>query len=235
MSNFPAEKKNWEVSGVPERLRDAVDKGGGYNTIVKRSGVSPSSLNEYLKGRVLRIDTAARLAFACGVSLQWLIFGTDDAESAVSGAANDDTSLIDYYDVAASAGFGMSCPDTPQPEKVSISRHFLRSELGLNPSGTIMLQVSGDSMEPTMRAGDKLIVDTERRQLLDGIHVMVASGTLLVKRLSAGMHGTVRIISDNDRYPTQEAEISRFRWGEPDGGDAITIIGRVAYRLQAMS
>ncbi|WP_415453715.1 S24 family peptidase [Acetobacter sp.] len=90
-------------------------------------------------------------------------------------------------------------------------------------------------MEPTMRAGDKLIVDTERRQLLDGIHVMVASGTLLVKRLSAGMHGTVRIISDNDRYPTQEAEISRFRWGEPDGGDAITIIGRVAYRLQAMS
>lgn len=235
MSNFPVGKENWEIAGVPERLRGAVDKGGGYNAIVKRSGVSPSSLNEYLKGRVLRIDTAARLASACGVSLQWLIFGIDDVTPTASESANDDIALIDYYDVAASAGFGICCPDTPRPEKVAISRHFLRSELGLKPSGTIMLQVSGDSMEPTMRAGDKLIVDTERRQLLDGIHVLVVSGTLLVKRLSAGMQGTVRIISDNDRYPTQEAEISRFRWGTPDGGDAITVIGRVAYRLQAMS
>lgn len=235
MSNFPDQPSNWELSGGPERVRVAVKNGGGYNAVLKKCSISGTSLNSYLKGRTMKIDVAIELAEACGVSAPWLIFGINDSAQLTASAANDDTALINYYDVAASAGFGMSYPDAPKPEKVAISRHFLRSELGLSASSTIMLQVSGDSMEPTMRAGDKLIVDTDRRQLLDGIHVLVASGTLLVKRLSAGMHGTVRIISDNDRYPTQEAEISRFHWGEPDGGDAITIIGRVAYRLQAMS
>ncbi|MCH4060577.1 MAG: hypothetical protein LKH33_12020 [Acetobacter sp.] len=174
-----------------------------------------------------------KIARACGVSLQWLLFGDDEASS-LPVAGNDNTALIDYYDIAASAGFGTSCEDAPMPQKVAVSRDFLRSDLGLAPAHTIMLQVSGDSMEPTMRTGDKVIVDTSRRQLLDGIHVLVMNGALLVKRLATSSTG-IRIISDNERYPSEEAEITRFRWGQPDGDDAITVIGRVAYRLQAMS
>jgi phage repressor protein C with HTH and peptisase S24 domain len=233
--HFPDLKKDREINSRYFRLKKAVEDAGSNLVVAPRANVAASTLSSYLNGGEWKLSVVEKIANACGVSLQWLLFGNNEATPLAISAVNDDTALIDYYDVAASAGFGMSYPDTPKPKKMAISRHFLRSELGLAPSSTIMLQVSGDSMEPTMRAGDKLIIDTDRRQLLDGIHVLVASGTLLVKRLSAGMQGTVRIISDNERYPVQEAEISRFHWGEPDGGGAITVIGRVAYRLQAMS
>lgn len=232
-SDLSVPEVNRQQTDVSDRLREAMERMGGYNALLQTKVVSSNSLNRYLKGFEMKVSTAAELASACGVSPQWLLFG-DDRASASPAAGNDNTALIDYYDIAASAGFGASCEDAPIPQKVSISRDFLHSDLGLAPAHTIMLQVSGDSMEPTMRTGDKVIVDTSRRQLLDGIHVLVMNGALLIKRLATSSTG-IRIISDNERYPSEEAEITRFRWGQPDGDDAITIIGRVAYRLQAMS
>ncbi len=85
-----------------------------------------------------------------------------------------------------------------------------------------------------MRTGDRIVVSTVPTSSLDGLAVLVIHGQLLVKRLATTGTG-IRIISDNDRYPSETADFSRFQWGEPDGGDAITIIGRVAYRLQALS
>lgn len=236
VSNVSVSADNWDVISIPERLREAVDKGGGYNAIVRRSGVSQSSLNEYLKGRVLRIDTANRLADACGVSLQWLLFGTDQAVSSppVHTPINDDIAHLDYYDVRASAGFGALNPDE-MPEKVAVSRHFLRHDLGLSPDSALMLQVDGDSMEPTLSAGNRVIVDRSPRPALNGIHVLIFGGALLVKRLIMNLDGTVTVQSDNPIYAPQTVAISRFRWGKPDGNDSITVIGRVAYRLQAMS
>ncbi len=187
------------------------------------------------------LGTAMRLAAACGVSVEWLGGAPQPGEirpeaihDSLPVPAND-TAYIDFYDIAASAGFGRHAGEGERPRKVAISKDFLRRELGLTPDRTIMLQVSGDSMEPTLRAGDKVIVDTSRRQLLDGIHVLVSDGALLVKRLSDNLDGTIGIISDNDIYPQKTAEDGRFRWGDPDGGDAITVVGRVAFRLQAMS
>ena len=202
---------------------------------MKLSGVSPTTLNNYLNGREMKRGTAQRIANACGVSLQWLLFGVDNQNAIpLPVIDNDNIVLIDFYDVAASAGFGAEADDIQRPIKVGISKDFLQSDLNLSPSSTIIIQVRGDSMEPTMRAGDKLIVDIRRPELLDGIHVLVVNGALLVKRLATSSTG-IRIISDNERYPSEEAEITRFRWGQPDGDDAITVIGRVAYRLQALS
>lgn len=98
-----------------------------------------------------------------------------------------------------------------------------------------MLETSGDSMEPTLRSGDCLLVDTRRRHILDGVHVLVVNGDLLVKRLSSEPSGKICIASDNQLYKEFLTNASRFHWGEPDGGDAITTIGRVAYRLQEIS
>jgi phage repressor protein C with HTH and peptisase S24 domain len=236
MSDFPVQASNWEALGGPERVRAAVEKGGGYTLVVRNSGISQSSLNEYLKGRTLRIDTALRLAAACGVSPQWLIFGEgNDAPTVAKTPPSSDGVLVNCYDEAeASAGFGRWGSDAQEPKKILISQSFL-SDLGLAPNHTIIIRVTGDSMEPTLKTGDRIILNTAPAHILSGVTVFVSSGHLMVKRLAPTASGKVRIISDNERYPSEEADISRFRWGEPDGGDAITIIGRVAYRLQALS
>lgn len=222
---------NRQETEFAARVRDAVKKGGGYSTVLEKSGFSSNSLNRYLKGHEMKVNTAIQLAEACGVTPRWLLFGdgADTHEASPAGVG------IDYYEEAeASAGFGRFGHDGPEPRKVFVSRCFLE-DLGLLPHHTIMLRVAGDSMEPTLKSGDRLILNTSPTNILAGVTVFVSSGQLMVKRLSPTASGTVMIISDNDRYPPQEADISRFRWGEPDGNDAITVIGRVAYRLQAMS
>ncbi len=174
--------------------------------------------------------------------MEWLAGGGEGTSFAVphvarriTQAVNSNIAYVDYYNVAASAGYGLCTDDGVKPEKVAISLHFLKHDLGLDPANAIMLETSGDSMEPTLRSGDRLLVDTRRQHILDGVHVLVVNGGLLVKRLSSEPSGKICIASDNQLYKEFLTDASRFRWGDPDGDDAITVIGRVAYRLQAMS
>ncbi|WP_050793090.1 MULTISPECIES: XRE family transcriptional regulator [Acetobacter] len=242
--DFPVPENKWEITNVSDRLREAVLAAGGNRAVSEKSGIPLSTLNTYIGGRDMRVSAAAKLAFACNVSLSWLLLGQDADEpllkinlpqgQSLPSQAND-VAYIDYYNIAASAGYGVCADAGVRPEKVAVSLAFLKGDLGLDPNYVLMLETSGDSMEPTLRSGDRLLVDTRRRHILDGIHVLVVNGGLLVKRLSSEPSGKICIASDNHLYKEFLTDASRFRWGEPDGDDAITIIGRVAYRLQAMS
>ncbi|WP_215753728.1 S24 family peptidase [Acetobacter sp. P5B1] len=233
MQHLSERGQNRQTEELVLRIREVVERSGTQKQVAARAGIPASTLSEYLKGREVKLSLAARIAEACGVSLEWLATGKDTPVTSLAQTQTE-SAEIDYYDEEASAGFGRCASDAPQPQQVSISRQFLH-ELCLTPNYTIMLKVAGDSMEPTLKAGDRLILNTSPSHFLSGVTVFVSSGQLMVKRLSPRASGTVMIISDNDRYPPQEAEISRFRWGKPDGNDSITVIGRVAYRLQAMS
>ncbi|GAN60125.1 transcriptional regulator [Acetobacter cibinongensis] len=242
--DFPDLKENWEIESISNRLKQAVENADGNKAVSERAGVPLSTLNGYLAGRDMKASAAARLAIACNVSPSWLLLGHDADEPALKISPSqshpipvpaNDVAYIDYYNVAASAGYGICADAGVKPEKVAVSLAFLKGDLGLDPNCALMLETSGDSMEPTLRSGDRLLVDTRRRHILDGVHVLVVNGGLLVKRLSSEPSGKICIASDNQLYKEFLTDASRFHWGEPDGGDAITIIGRVAYRLQAMS
>ncbi|MCP1270935.1 XRE family transcriptional regulator [Acetobacter cerevisiae] len=242
--DFPVLENKWEITNVSDRLREAVLAAGGNKAVAEKSGVPLSTLNTYISGRDMRASAATKLAFACNVSLSWLLLGhdTDEPPPKISPSQSyslpvpaNDVAYIDYYNVAASAGYGICADAGVKPEKVAVSLAFLKGDLGLDPNCALMLETSGDSMEPTLRSGDRLLVDTRRRHILDGVHVLVVNGGLLVKRLSSEPSGKICIASDNQLYKEFLTDASRFHWGEPDGGEAITIIGRVAYRLQAMS
>ena len=236
-NNFPDLEKNWEINSRYQRLKKAVEEAGSNIVVAPKAKVAASTLSSYLNGGEWKLSVVEKIADACGVSLQWLLFGAskEAAPQIIAQTKGRSDVGISYFEEAqASAGFGRVGVDAPKPQTVFISRDFLE-ELGLTPHQTIILKVAGDSMEPTLKTGDRLFLNTTPTNLLNGITVFVSSGQLMVKRLAPTASGTVRIIADNDRYPTEEAEISRFRWGDPDGGDAITIIGRVAYRRQAMS
>ena len=67
-----------------------------------------------------------------------------------------------------------------------------------------IIRVEGDSMAPTLNAGDDILVDLGDcdERLRDGIYVLRADDALVVKRLAlhpAGRRATVQ--SDNPAYP----------------------------------
>ncbi|WP_103095718.1 S24 family peptidase [Novosphingobium guangzhouense] len=120
--------------------------------------------------------------------------------------------------VGASAGPGM----TPEAElafdTICFSGRWLRS-MGLQPDHLSTIVVSGDSMEPTLRDGDEILVDRTLRALRDGIHVVRSGDSLLVKRLDASRSGHVVLISDNPAYPPVTCDASE-----------IEVIGKVVWK-----
>ncbi|WP_122050395.1 S24 family peptidase [Asaia bogorensis] len=236
--NFSDLKENWEVSDVADRLKEAVRASGGNKAVSLKSGVPLSTLNGYLAARrEMGALPAAKLARTCGISLDWLLFGEGEtcAPTPVAEPARADVAMIRYYpDIQASAGYGMLGCDQPRCEEIALPSGILE-DLRLPAKDAIMICVSGDSMSPTLMPHDRIIVDARMSDYLSGIYVFVSDGTVLVKRISLGPDGYADIISDNDRYPSKAVQKDRFHWGKPQTSDAITIIGRVIYKMQRMS
>jgi hypothetical protein len=120
--------------------------------------------------------------------------------------------------LGASAGPGAVAADEMADDRLRFSQRWLRT-LGLDPAHLSVIEVTGDSMEPSLRDGDEILVDRSARAWRDGIHVVRIDDVLLVKRLEQGPAGTIRVISDNPAYPTTE----RARAD-------VVIIGRVAWK-----
>jgi phage repressor protein C with HTH and peptisase S24 domain len=90
-------------------------------------------------------------------------------------------------------------------------------------------------MSPNINSGDDLLVDMEPSSLLFGVYVLLLNGGLIVKRLAPKSEGTILVSSDNAIYPPDEIRNDRIQWLKGDAGDNLRILGRVAYRFQAMS
>ena len=86
------------------------------------------------------------------------------------------------------------------------------------------INVTGDSMEPTLNNGNIIFIDkTKQDASKDGIYAFVNENGLFVKRIQKRIDGALDIISDNKEYPSQIA-----RKNEIDIlGKVVSSIGRV--------
>lgn len=127
-----------------------------------------------------------------------------------------------YNGVTAAAGHG-ALPDTETADDALIFKeHWIRSELNARPSDLFLIRVSGDSMEPTLRAGDVILIDHRmQRPDREGIYIIRMDGMLLVKRVQALPGGVLQITSDNPAFSPWQ-----LRQAEMEG---VAIIGRVVW------
>jgi phage repressor protein C with HTH and peptisase S24 domain len=124
--------------------------------------------------------------------------------------------------VRASAGPGAVPSDETTRPYFAFDPLWLRSLTSSPPNSLSVIRVEGDSMSPTLSAGDDILVDLadKSERLRDGIYVLRVDGTLLVKRLAVHPVGRrVTVQSDNPAYSDL-----------PDCGlDEIDCIGRVVW------
>ncbi|MET1756758.1 S24 family peptidase [Novosphingobium sp. RD2P27] len=118
----------------------------------------------------------------------------------------------------ASAGPGADVSGEDAIGSFRFSQRWLRDQ-GLQPHWLSAIAVRGDSMEPTLRDGDEILVDRNRRSLRDGIHVVRLDGALLVKRLDTSRPDRIALLSDNTAYPPIEC-----------APDQLDLIGRVVWK-----
>lgn len=203
------------------RLLDlAAGRGVSLAQLSALIGRNASYLQQFVrKGSPRKLEEGDRRTLA-------QFFGVDES---VLGAAEDNSRIgtgkmprADWVDVprlalGASAGPGAFAAEEQPIGAFRFAARWLRGQ-GLDPSQLSAIAVSGDSMEPTLRDGDEILVDRSRRSLSDGIHVVRSGDALMVKRLDTGRPGAVALISDNPAYraielPAGEVEvIGRVVW-----------------------
>ena len=129
-----------------------------------------------------------------------------------------------YNNVQASAGAGALVGEEVADGFMRFSEEWLRVELGVRLRDLYMIRASGDSMEPTFRSGDALLID--RRATIpdsEGIYIMRSGASLLVKRLQLLPGRRVRVSSDNPLYQPYELLVSDLN------DDDVAVIGRVVW------
>jgi len=182
-------------------------KAQGYSrrALAKVISVSDAAIQKYEEGKsVPAFDVAAKLSEFGGKPLHWLLTGIENN--------NQDASLnnkpsIPHYEIQPSAGNGLSEFIPSEGRYVSFDESWFKQFV---PIGAVlgMLDVNGDSMMPTLRSGDSIIVNMNQDHITaalaeGGIFVFSIRGDFKVKRLQPMANGDLRIISDNEKYQNE--------------------------------
>lgn len=197
------------------RFSTVIERIGGVKKSAEIAQVTDEQVGKWRDGKnKAPFFALSALCKAAGVSLDWLAGETDEQSPAQSEALPNLT-LIPRLDVEAAAGYGALAESEEPVALLAFNSDWLRRR-GINPGFAHALTAKGDSMEPTIRSGDVLLVDTSIDKIEDnGIYIVRIGGLLLLKRVHVKMSGGLTLISDNkDLYPpdniSQEEAVDVF-------------------------
>ncbi len=216
---------------VRERLDMLIRTSGeDYVSLSRMLGRNPAYIQQFIKRGVPRkLDEDDRRKLAAHLDVSEIELGAPRtakgrAVSAGKAQSGDDYMLVPYYSgIGASAGAGALTEEEEAAESaLAFQARWIRGIAGGDPELLSVIKVQGDSMLPTLGDADPILVDRSdgAERLRDGIYVMRAEDSLLVKRVTRiPATRTIRVTSDNAMYPDI---------GDVDPAN-VDIIGRVIW------
>lgn len=213
------------------------ERGLSAAQLAKRADVKPSFIYDVIHGKSTNpsIVKLANIAACLEVDIASLVGDTGKQPVAVNGGRmakprklqldterNDQYVTISSILVEASMGGGTIVTSEEKGKPYYFRQEWIRDRLGVSPADLRMIFVRGDSMEPSLCAGDMILIDiTKKSPTPPGIFVLFDGFGLVTKRLefiSNTNPPAIRIISDNAQYSAYERTI-----------DELHIIGRVVW------
>lgn len=213
----------------------------------KRIGLTPGVFNRmWNDGIPPKADALMLISEKTGVSLNWLVMGSGPmmmgqaalVEERLSGGyatgrpakrketppGTDESDYVQIprYEIQASAGGGA----VVQSEQVVDFLHFradwVKNALGIPVQHLALINVLGDSMEPTLSDGDLILIDLSTYRVQDNaVYVLKFNGALLVKRIQRKLDGSVIVASDNKIYDPEVVSGEML--------DTLNVVGRVVW------
>jgi phage repressor protein C with HTH and peptisase S24 domain len=141
-------------------------------------------------------------------------------------ASNEDEyAYVDRLDVKLAAGHGKIVHHAEKRARLSFRQDWLRSQGVTDPDRAVLVDVEGDSMDPTLPHGATVLVDLNRTDVWSGqVYALAQNGEFFVKRLRQEEDG-IFAHSDNRAYqpfPLNESAliIGRVFWVGAAVGEA---------------
>lgn len=192
----------------------------------------------WTKGAMPQTKTLLKIAENTDISLNWLLTGRGSERIGGRAAAEAEQAPVPYKANQANHTAGTSVEDLgeryqlPADEYVLVPRYgvqvndgqrlqsdqvvdflsfkldWVEGTMGLDSRQLALINVCGDSMEPTLREGDFLLLDRRGfsvpgRVHNDAIYVLLRGQDVVVKRLQCSFNGCVTIQSDNPAYAVE--------------------------------
>lgn len=193
----------------------AEERGVSLSQLSRLIGKNASYLQQFVrKGSPRKLEENDRALLA-------QFFGVPEMElGAAQEKSSDGDAWVDIprFPLEASAGAGATVHGEDAIGSFRFSPRWLRAQ-GLQPKLLSAIAVRGDSMEPTLRDGDEILVEASPGTWREGIHVVRFDGALLVKRLEIRRRGHVALLSDNGAYRPIECSARD-----------VEVIGRVVWK-----
>jgi phage repressor protein C with HTH and peptisase S24 domain len=214
-------KKPTNFDNYESRFLYLIETVGGWDKSAQISSRSVPQLRRYAKGDDAPFSVLLKLSATVGVSLQWLATGEGEPNATVPTASNDSYVAIPVMKAKASAGGGAVAIDEGQNGWLKFDRTWLHNTWHLNPADLFTIPSVGESMEPTIKAGEYLLASRSEQhlKLADGIYIIRLEGNILVKRIQVLPGRKIIISSDNPAYKPYEIKL--------DDGVDFDILGKV--------
>jgi phage repressor protein C with HTH and peptisase S24 domain len=224
---------------IAARIRKrAKELGRSHASILKEAGLGPSFIKDLDQNPKAspRTDSLMKIAKVLDVTLEWLAEGrevTPHLDDRFSNAPYPEDSpnrnamraadMVDVpeYDVQISAGPGALVSEEPVRRYWGLPRAFLEM-LRLDARQTGFVEITGDSMIPSLYPGDLVLIDLRAKHPgLGAIYALWDGDATVCKHVESIPESDppkLRIISANKAYSTYEVPAE---WAN--------VIGRVAW------
>jgi phage repressor protein C with HTH and peptisase S24 domain len=202
---------------VVERL--CAERGEDFAGLSRMLGRNPAYIQQFVRrGVPRRLGEEERRKLARYFAIpEALLGGPPEEGRAINGLVS-----VDRHPVTVSAGPGAVVTEELGKPYFAFDKRWLKALTPSAAANLSLVRVEGDSMAPSLNAGDDILVDLgdAAERLRDGIYVLRIDDALVVKRLALNpIARRVTVQSDNPAYPD---------WPDCSLGE-INCIGRVIW------
>lgn len=202
-----------------QRILDKIESFGSQKAFAEAIGMNQSRVSKALNAQWLSDRRLAPIEQAIFQMETQHLNGNNDAQqhkllALSSSSANLPSDLIRIPDVEVEVGAGPETEITFEVVQngIYMSREQARQEFGVDPARLHRITVRGNSMEPTLKAGDRIYVARwDGEELMDGwIYVLRGPLGLMIKRLRFEER-SIWISSDNTDAPNWKMSLEEFQ------------------------
>lgn len=199
--------KSDRLNGLGSRIEELIKVAGGVAPLSRAAGVSRASIDKWRKdGADPSTSNILALSDATKVTLEWLATGhgpkfrSENSGQASARANNPPYQEVPLYEAGPASERGSFLEFAEVKAQLPFSDDTLLRRLGRRSAdGLICVHATGDAMEPLIRDGDLLLVDTTKTQLTPAIFAVSSKLGFWVRRLNPGVE-SVQAVCDNPAY-----------------------------------